>query len=319
MSGLATFTACDLLARDLPPARFLVPDVVPTGLILLAGKPKLGKSWLALGLSLAVAGGTDFLGRPISEPGDALYLGLEDGERRLQDRLRRMMGGRSAPAHLHLATSCPSLDEGGADALGGWIERAEDPRLIVVDVFARVRSRQNTGRAYQDDYSAVLPLKTLADRSGVTILVVTHTRKAEASDDPFDAISATTGLVGAADHALILDRDGSGVRLYGRGRDAGEIDLALRFDPTLGRWRALGDAGEINRSDARNSILAVLRRSSRPLTPREVADLADVSHEVAKKRLPAMVKDGEAIRVGAGAYSAPDPAPPIPAVPGVPG
>ena len=316
---LATFSAADLLGRDLPPARYLAPEVVPSGLILLAGKPKLGKSWLALGLSLAVAGGTDFLGRPIRDPGDALYLGLEDGERRLQDRLKRMLGGRNAPARLHLATSCPNLDEGGADALHEWIEKTADPRLVVVDVFARIRSRQNSGRAYADDYQAVLPLKILADASGVTILVVTHTRKAEASDDPFDAISATTGLVGAADHALILDRNGSGVHLYGRGRDAGEIDLALKFDPTRGRWDALGDAGEINRSDARNAILGALRRSSRPLTPREVADLADVSHEVAKKRLPAMVKDGEAIRVGAGTYSAPDPAPPIPGVPVVPG
>lgn len=301
----AIVTAGDLLARVIPAAPFVVGDVVPQGLTVLAGRPKLGKSWLTLNVALAVAGGRPVLGRETGGPGSVLVLALEDGDRRLQSRLRLMLGAEPAPAGLSFATTWPALDEGGADALRRWADTATDPRMVIVDVLQRIRPKSKSGHLYADDYSSVLPLKSIADDVGLSVICVTHVGKREASDDPFDAISATTGLIGACDHGLILDRNGTGVHLYGRGRDAPEIDLALRFDPACGSWSALGDADAVTRSDARNSILRALRDAGgAPMTPIEVAERAGITHDVAKKRLPAMAKAGEVEKFGPGSYVA---------------
>jgi RecA-family ATPase len=57
---------------------------VPEGCILLAGPPKVGKSWLTLGLGLSVASGGKALGRIDVTAGQVLYLALEDTPRRLK-------------------------------------------------------------------------------------------------------------------------------------------------------------------------------------------------------------------------------------------
>jgi len=111
-----TVSAADLMAADLPPVRWVVPRVLPEGVTLLAGKPKLGKSWLALGLCVAVAAGGMALGTSQVEQGEVLYLALEDNRRRLQKRLGKMLCG-PAPEGLEIATSWPKLDEGGVEAL----------------------------------------------------------------------------------------------------------------------------------------------------------------------------------------------------------
>ena len=110
-----TVTALDLMAAELPPVRWVVPGVLSEGVPLLAGKPKLGKSWLALGKCLAVAAGGVALGTRQVERGDVLYLALEDNRRRLQKRLSKMLCG-PAPNRLEIATAWPKLDEGGVEA-----------------------------------------------------------------------------------------------------------------------------------------------------------------------------------------------------------
>ena len=112
-----TFTAADLMREELPPVRWAVPGILPEGLSLLAGKPKLGKSWLALGLAVAKASGGLALGKIPVDRGGVLYLALEDNRRRLQNRLRKVLGGDAAPEGLHIATEWARVDEGGADAL----------------------------------------------------------------------------------------------------------------------------------------------------------------------------------------------------------
>lgn len=302
---LAVVRADVLMRQKFPPAVFVVPSILPVGLTLLAGRPKLGKSWLCLDVAAAIAAGGEVLGRAVTA-GDVLYLALEDGPRRLQERLTKMLGGASAPPRLHLATACQSLDAGGATAVESWIKSVPAPRLIIVDVFQRIRPKpQSGGRLYADDYTSVLPLKVLADEFNIAVIAVTHTRKAEAGVDPFDAISATTGLVGAADHALILDRSSTGLTLYGRGRDVEEFDLAVRFDPSTARWTVIGDREAVNRSDTRNAIIAALNAAGEALGPAEIARRAALSEQVVRQRLSAIVRAGEAVKVERGLYATP--------------
>ena len=117
----ALITAKDLQGTHFPPVSWVVRDLVPEGLTLLAGKPKLGKSWLALQMGLGVATGREVLGRPV-EQGTVLYAAMEDNYRRLKSRLGKCAGQLAAwPEDLLLTTEWPRLDAGGLEAIDGWL------------------------------------------------------------------------------------------------------------------------------------------------------------------------------------------------------
>ena len=123
------------------------------------------------------------------------------------------------------------------------------------------------------------------------------------ADDPLDTVSGTTGLTGAADSILVLNRDSRGVTLYGRGRDIEEIETALSFDQQTGQWTILGDARSVRRSDERKALVDVLEVSEEPLGPKEVAERTGQSHEAVRQLLLRMVRDGEIRKSGRGKYT----------------
>ena len=140
-------------------------------------------------------------------------------------------------------------------AIERWCRCVPNPRLVVVDVFNKVRTLRGSNESlYDADYRSVVPLKALADDLDLAVVVIHHTNKREDVSDPFDAVSGTTGLTGAADTVLILTRDGMGTTLYGRGRDIAEIEVAMQFDHYTGQWLLLGDASTVRRTDERKAI-----------------------------------------------------------------
>src|SRR5262249_17346622 len=129
-----SWTAGELLAVVLPEPRCAVDGLITEGLGFFAGAPKLGKSWLALGLGIAIASGGFGFGKIPVEKGEVLYLALEDNARRLQSRLRMLLGENEPPPGLFIETEWPRLDDGGLDKLIQWLEQHPATRLIVVDV-----------------------------------------------------------------------------------------------------------------------------------------------------------------------------------------
>src|SRR5215203_351091 len=127
------FTAAELVAEELQPVRWVVRGLLSEGVTLLAGKPKLGKSWLALGLGVAVASGGVALGTKRVEQGSCLYLALEDNRRRLKLRLGKLLAGKAAPKELHIGTEWLRLDDGGVEQLRAWLTAYPGARLIVID------------------------------------------------------------------------------------------------------------------------------------------------------------------------------------------
>jgi hypothetical protein len=299
--------AIDLLAKQLPDPRFIVPGYIAEGLTILAGRPKVGKSRLALGIAIAIASGGLALGTVKVDAGSVLYLALEDTERRLQSRIKQVLGEDEVPANLFIATQCPRLDEGAFEQFDKWFYSVPDPRLIIIDVFNKVRPPTlRRDSAYEGDYRAVGPLKAYADLRGIGILVLHHTRKMSA-EDPFDTISGTTGFTGAADTALVLAKDRGGVTLYGRGRDVEEISAALEYDRATSRWLALGERSDVRRSEPRKAILALLENfPGQPMTIGEIADRLGERKENVKQLLHKMKQTGEVVLRGKGLYAHPD-------------
>jgi hypothetical protein len=301
-----TISARKLQLATFPPVCWIVRDLIPEGVTLLAGKPKLGKSWLALQLGYAVASGSDVLGRPVTE-GSVLYGALEDNNRRLKARLEKMSGPFAEwPERYHLATEWPRLDQGGLDDLERWIDVHADIRLVILDTLATIRPSGNARDSqYQSDYEAVRGLHGLANERGIAIVIIHHVRKADA-DDPFDTVSGSTGLTGAADATLVLTKTSDGKVLYGRGRDLMEFESALSFDPETCRWSDLGRPSDAYGSDTRKAIREALKAGKE--TPREIAEYGEIDHELCSKTLQRMAQSDEVQKSGYGRYQlAPDP------------
>src|SRR5215218_2859436 len=242
----SSWTAKELMRYVFPDPRYAVPGVLAEGLNLLAGAPKLGKSWLALNVAAAVADGGTALNRVRVERGEVLYLALEDPPRRLQQRLRLVLSGEPAPDGLFIETAWPKLLEGGCARLDAWLDEHPDCRLVVVDVFAKVRGIPDANvNRYDADYAAMASLKTIADKHEIAILVVHHTRKALA-DDFLDSVSGTQGLAGAADAVLVLSRSrgSADAKLRITGRDVEEAEFAMLFNPAEGVWSLLEGPAE---------------------------------------------------------------------------
>jgi hypothetical protein len=300
------FTALDLQRMIFPPIKYVVTGYIVEGLTLLAGRPKRGKSWLLLHAAVAVARGGYTLGDVQCAQGEVLYAALEDNKRRLQRRLTKLLPGTAQewPERLHFETEMPRLKDGGLDMVRRWIEQAKEPRLVIIDTLQKVRDAKAVDQnGYEADYAAVSELKALADGYSVAIVLVHHQRKMDA-EDPIDTVSGTTGLTGAVDTVLVLNNAGQGMTLYGRGRDIEEIEKAVTFDKDLCIWRIEGEAREVRRSDERSAIIGVLEQSAEPLTPREIADLAELSYASIRMMLTRMVKSGDIRREGRGRYIA---------------
>jgi hypothetical protein len=303
-----TQTAAALVNTELPPARWTVPDVLPEGVTLLAGKPKKGKSWLALGLCEAIAAGGVAFGTKRVEQGETLYLALEDNTRRLKKRLKKVLDGRPAPARMHVCTEWPRLAEGGARALEDWLTEHPEARLVVIDTLAKIRMPSAGQNVYAEDYAALEVLLPMAARHGVSIVVVHHLRKMAAAD-PMDEISSSTGLTAGVDGFMILRRTpgSKGPTLYVEGRDVEDpTEYALHWNTNTATWTIEGSAEEVHMSDERGSILLTIDRSPDPMTPKEVSDMLPGSkHATVKKLMWFMLADDQLIKDSKGRYSRP--------------
>ena len=296
----AVKSAAKLLETKMEPTRWAVQGVLPEGVTLLAGKPKQGKSWMALGLCEAIAAGGVAFGTRRVEKGETLYLALEDNERRMQKRIKKVLDGRACPPGMHYATEWPRLEEGGTETLEQWLADTPAARLVVIDTLAKIRKPARGQNVYAEDYTALESLLPLAARYGVAIVVVHHLRKGEAVD-PQDEISGSTGLAGGVDGYMILRRKAGarGPTLYVDGRDIEEpAEYALHWNHNTACWTIEGTAEEVHMSEERGAILLELNKSPEPLTPKELADvMPGKSHGAIKYLLHQMFHDDQVKRV----------------------
>lgn len=297
-------TAAELAQKHFAPLKWVIPNILPEGCYLLTARPKAGKSWLGLQISLAVALGLMTLGQQASR-GKAVYLALEDNQRRLQDRLKQLRPQGYATPDLLLFTEWPRFDTGGLDRLKELIER-ERPKLVVIDTLAKVRPATTNSNVYEQDYKALAPLTELANRSRCCIVVVHHNRKGKSDADALEQISGSLGLAGAVDGALVIDgvRSEKQYKLSLIGRDIPNDDeLAIRRKAN-GEWEVLGVAQQVFISSERKQITDLLAFHPGGLKPREIADHLGKRQNATRKLLMSMVNDQQ-LKVAHGVYSTP--------------
>lgn len=296
----------ELMARQFEPIRWIVSDYLPEGFSVLAGRQKLGKTWLAIDFALAVASGGTAIGAIDVEQGDVLYIDCENGHRRIQRRIDALYPvAKSRPdlSRLEWVTEAPTLDKGLIDALDDWRRSVVKPRLVVIDVLQRIKPAGNANQnAYEFDYSAWAPMQRWATEHGIAVLGLHHTRKGGA-DDPLEALSGSNGLSACADTTIVLDRDGDGTTLYVRGRDVDERESALTF--TAGIWSLSGDASAIRTTAERRAILVALEEAAEPMSPTDLAAVTRMSSGNIRFLLHKMVQADEVRREARGRYAHP--------------
>ncbi len=298
-----------LMGLEIAPTKWMVDGVLPEGLSLLAGKPKIGKSWLALGLALAVGAGDMALGMAPTEQGDVLYLALEDNRRRLKSRIAKMTAANAALReglkHVNFVTDWETHDRGGIERLDEWIAANPATRLVIVDTLQRVRAPVGrNANPYAADYQSLQPYAQMAAKYGIAIVVLHHVRKMEA-DDPFDLISGTNGLKAAADTLFVLRRRVGSLdaTLDLQGRDIEEAKLALLWNVDACAWLMSTEPPGLTAE--RRAIVAVMGESGLEMTPTQVAKAINASADSVGRTMRRMFDGDFLFKPSYGHYALP--------------
>lgn len=242
---IETFNASWLLEQDFPPLQYAVRGIIPEGMTLLAGGPKVGKSWFVLDLAYAAATGGSALGGIPVEQRPVLYLALEDGQRRLQSRLRTL-GYVTGGKDLHFVVTVDQ-EHPPEEIIRAYLHRNSGTApLVILDTLGKVMppARPSEG-AYERDYRVAGGLKRLVDVEPGSSLVVVHHVNKGVHGDFVDKVSGTNGIAGAADSILVLarDRDETTATLSVTSRDAAEGIYQVE-QPEVGRWVLSGGSLE---------------------------------------------------------------------------
>ena len=207
----------------------------------------------------------------------------------MQERLEQLLGKEEPPETLYLTHEWPWLNHDGIQMLEEFLDEHPHTQLVVFDTLARVRPpMKSSANPYYEDYKTIAPLKAVADRYKLAIVLVHHFRTAEGAD-PYDAVSGSSGLTAAADATMLLtpQRQQMSASLALTGRTIREQELALEFSE-MGKWLLLGEVAEVRRSDFEREALNVLQEHG-PLTPSQYAHLTGRKRDNVKNQLARMV------------------------------
>ena len=248
--GVASIAASDLQTAKIDPPECLIPDVLPQGLAILCASSKVGKSWMAMQMCLAISRGKELLDYASNQAG-CLYLALEDGIFRLKDRLNKVLDGGKAPSNFYLSIKANALDGGLIKQLDEEFEEHPDIKLIIIDTLQKVRgSAKKDEIAYATDYRELGALKEYADNKRICIFLIHHLRKMADENDVFNMISGSNGIMGVCDTIFIIykkKRQDENAVLFMTGRDIRQQDVVVHFDETKYQWEMVGTAEEEER------------------------------------------------------------------------
>ncbi len=311
-SKLSLISAKKIQDMEFQPIEWIVEKLITAGLLILAGRPKSGKSWLALNLSLAITKGGIALSHFKAKKASVLYFALEDNVRRLKTRMENILNAEDdkvAPTNLYFLEDdnvFPKLNEGGLDEMQKILNEHPDIKLIIIDTLGRSRADQkrSDNNIYLADYELLALLQKFALTHKIAILMVHHTKKGS-EEYVFDEISGTTGITGAADTMLLLKKVKKQNKLYVTGRDIEEAEYNVYFDKDSFTWNVTEDAQDaINITVERGEILDLLTAEQRPMRTGEIAQALTKEQSNVSHLLKGLKEDGLVVSPKYGYYQA---------------
>ena len=169
---LAVIDGETLMDKRLPKRNFCIETLLPEGISMLGGAPKIGKSWMVLDIGVRVAKGEPIWNLP-TKRGTVLYLALEDSLARIQERLCKLTD--DVPSNLFFAIAAGTLADDLCFQIEQFISEHRDTVLVIIDTFQIVRVG-GIDSSYANDYDEVRKLKALADKMRISLLLVHHLR-----------------------------------------------------------------------------------------------------------------------------------------------
>lgn len=266
--------ASELIKMNLPEVRWIINDILPAGLTILAARPKSGKSFLALDLGMSVVSGTDFLDKFSTNQTNALYISNEDSINRMQNRLKRIIKAKNIIetenlSELHINTDFPKLTDYGLNQLTKIIKQKKLGLIIIDTFFKQVDFGAGKQNSYIKEYETTGKLQSFAIENNIALIVITHTRKAP-SDDVFDSVLGTTGLTGSADTIWVIDKKQNTSILEIIGKDVEPASIVMKFENFL--WTFKENFIDLRLTPEREEILNLLEDAGKPLRTSEIAE-----------------------------------------------
>jgi hypothetical protein len=293
--------ASELLAQDDDHGvEYAVEGLLPLGgTAVLAGRPKGGKSTLALSLALAVARGEPFLGRE-SRKGTVLYLALEGAPHGWKDLLRRL----GVTERDDLLICIGRAPEAAIAWLREEIEKHK-PLLVIVDTMQRLL-RVKDGNDYATGSNATDAVIELARLANASLVMLHHSGKTQRTEI-VDEVMGSTAWAAAVDTVLVLRRSERCRTLASEQRFGENLpETVLSMDSATCRISEGGTKADADRKTTREAIVAFLRQQAeadpeQPFTD-EPAIEAGVGGRTKAQReaLREAVAAGEIERIGTG-------------------
>ena len=302
----------DVLQKELPPMEWIVENLIPPGLIFLGGKSKAGKSWFALNLCIAIAEGHLAIGSIPCSPKGVLYLALEDPQRRVHYRVKKLLKNQNISKNLMIANkwsrfAAPNEKSQGVDGLSELqriiIEHPEI-KLVVIDTWQKIRPDKHGYRSdYEGDYAHLEQIQEMAQQYNCAIMLIHHARKDNAGGEKQDSLLGSTAIQGVSDLIWILERkhnETEGI-LTPSGRDIeDESPIVLSFD--TGTWGYLGTKSDIDHTKNQKAVIEALKNSIIPLSFSGITKASGVKSGSLGRVIEALVSQGLVQKLSNGKY-----------------
>lgn len=291
---LDSYTVLELSKMEIEPVKWFIPDFLPSGLTILAGPPKIGKSFFCWNIALSVAtGGCAFSSINLEKKHNVTYLSLEDPDALLKERLE-LISPHIKPSNLHIVHDLhhKKLDAVGLKMIESHLDETNS-ELLIIDTWKHVAPKLETkGTSYDDDYEALIPIQQLANRRNMGIVLVTHTRKAVDLDNAFNQIQGSVGVQASCDTLMMLSHDGGTKTLHISGRRILSDQFALTVED--GIWQLEGKADDYHKSELRKEIVALLiEAGNEGLSAGDIIDLTGKSDNTVRSALRRMLRSGD--------------------------
>jgi len=263
-------TAEELHLEQLEPLSFTVQDFLPsTGAFILSSKPKTGKTFLALQMASCIASGDKFLRNFDTVKGQVLYIMTQGGRRALKHRIDKVFENKKELKNMFYLTAVEPLQQGGYETLQNFINLADNPKLIVLDMITNMFPNIKHSN-YQAWAQVFEELNDFAIENNISILCVYHSRK-EATDgsDFTDDVLGSTGILGSVSGVLTLrrSRDKGEGEIFINHREAESKKKTILFRDAC--WSYIGDNLPTRLTDRK--VFFLLKETS-GLTNQEIAE-----------------------------------------------